>query len=73
MRPFFLVIISAFMLAGCGSLSDPVEPQSTPSAPAASAPAASAPAPSASPGLVWVDGYYRKDGSYVRGHWRRSR
>jgi hypothetical protein len=27
---------------------------------------------SSNSGMVWVDGYYRKNGSYVKGHWRRK-
>jgi uncharacterized protein YgiM (DUF1202 family) len=42
--------------------------KSTPSKPSASASSSS----SSSSGRVWVDGYYRKNGTYVKGHWRKK-
>jgi hypothetical protein len=27
--------------------------------------------PPSNPGMCWVNGYYRKDGTYVKGYWRR--
>jgi hypothetical protein len=48
--------LCVFTIAGCEALNRPVNAQSE--------------TESASSGRVWVDGYYRKDGTYVRGHWR---
>lgn len=48
----------------------PAVPSAPAVAPAGSAPKRSEPAPS-HPDKTWVDGYTRKDGTKVKGHWRK--